>query len=902
METPLLATKLYIPPLGPTLVSRQRLVDVLNANLRPDVRLTLVSAPPGFGKTTLVLEWLQSVQRPAAWVSLDASDNDLVRFVNYLAAALTRVGLAVSFPVQIYSGTPYATQPEILLAGLLNEIATIEQPFILVLDDYHVIHTQPVHDAIAFLLERQPPQLHLVITSRTDPPLPLPRLRARRQVYELRTADLRFTPDETAELLRNAAGLDLSQADIDVIEHRTEGWVAALHMAALSLQGCTDVPGYIQTFSGEDRYLLDYLVEEVLHQQPEEIQTFVLQTSILDQLSAELCEVLVVERSELSAAGSHIFRSSREIIAYLDRSNLFVVPLDDKRRWYRYHRLFGDFLRARLAEQLPEAIPSLHRRAAEWYEENGWMSEAIRHVLDGQDYDHAARLIDVSWTKFFTRGEVATLTAWLARIPEQLVPKYPQLLIIRGWSNLLLLNFEVIEESIARAQHLLGVTQLPDHRRLNGSLEALRAFLAFFSGDMETSTALSYRALENLSPDDYMLRGMVLFNLGNSLLQNNQLLPAVEVFERAIPFNQKAGNLFIAIWAIHSLSMALIANGRLKEAERHLRHSLQLATKPDGHQMPVACKSHSGLAEIELQRNRLEFAEHHSREALRLGHLTGMDGLVGEGRIMLWIVLSMGKKHEEAQQHLAHAEALVMNMGYMESMHLVLRLKAQVALNLGDVEQAEAVLAQPFDIGLISVQERESRELLELDLRLAKLVFAAAGADIASLISDYQGHLSETYSSGQVLRRIGIQISLAQAYEIEGKRAQAVEMLESALAEAAPEEMVSLFYGPAVIPTLLRHIAEKGQNRGFARRVLAELWGNDDIPAQAGKADLIEPLSERELEVLHWMGRGLSGPEIAEQLSVAPSTIKTHTKNIFQKLNAHSRYEAVEKARQLKLI
>jgi LuxR family transcriptional regulator, maltose regulon positive regulatory protein len=532
METPLLATKLYIPPLAPSLVTRHRLLNTLSAGLRPDVRLTLVSASPGFGKTTLVLQWLQTVERPVAWLSLDGGDNDLVRFANYLAAALLKIGLEVSSPLQVYTGAPYALKPDVLLAGLLNEVSAAARPFVLVLDDYFNIETQSIHDAVAFLIEHQPPHMHLVITTRKDPPLPLSRLRARRQVNELRTADLRFTSEESAALLRSSPDLNLSEEDIAAIEQRTEGWVAALHLVALSLRGRSDPAAYIRSFSGEDRHLLDYLVEEVLHQQSPEVQAFMLQTSILEQLTTGLCDYLVTGKMTgesmeedgssappLSASLHH----ASDLLQHLERSNLFLIPQDSNRKWYRYHRLFGDFLRVLLKDQMPDIVPSLHRRAASWYEQNGWTSEAIRHALAGQDYDRAVRLIAANWSVFFARGEVATLADWTAALPSQVIQKDPELLIIQAWSHLIMLNMPLIEDSIARARILLKNVPPSDRQHLEGAIAALRAYLAFFSGDMSASIAQSNQALQQLSPHEDLLRGRILFILGSALLQDGQI-------------------------------------------------------------------------------------------------------------------------------------------------------------------------------------------------------------------------------------------------------------------------------------------------------------------------------------------------------------------------------------------
>jgi LuxR family transcriptional regulator, maltose regulon positive regulatory protein len=480
METPLLATKLYIPPPAPGLVWRPRLVEKLRSALRPDVRLVLLSAPLGFGKTTAVLEWLQTVDMPAAWLSLDEGDNDLVRFSSYIGAALRQAGLPVSPSVPGMAGAPVGQRVEVVMAGLINDLAAAGRPFVLVLDDYHLIHSPAVHDAMAFLIDHQPPHMHLVITSRTDPPFSLAQLRARRQIVELRAADLRFTSGETASLLSKITGLELPPADVAVLEERTEGWVAALHLAALSLQSRADIASHIRTFSGEHRYILEYLVEEVLQQQRFEIQSFLLNTSILDQLSGDLCDHVL---ADLWGEASPF--ASTHILQELERANLFLVPLDDSRHWYRYHRLFGDFLRTRLLKVQPEQAARLHSRAAEWYEGHGRMLEAIHHRLAAGEHAQAAHLIENSWLQFFVRGEIATLVELTQAIPDDVVRRRPHLLVIQAWAQLLMLNIPHVEERLALALQLLDEDQsLPpaDREHLFGAVEALRAFVAFLQG------------------------------------------------------------------------------------------------------------------------------------------------------------------------------------------------------------------------------------------------------------------------------------------------------------------------------------------------------------------------------------------------------------------------------------
>ena len=413
MPTSILATKLYIPPPRSKAVPRPRLVARLNEGLHR--KLTLISAPAGFGKTTLVSEWVAGCERPVAWLSLDEGDNDLARFLAYLVAALQTITADMGKGLLAGLQSPQPPPIELILTTLLNEITTIPDHFVLVLDDYHVIDAQPVDHALTFLLEHLPPQMHLVIATREDPQLPLARLRARGQLTELRAADLRFTPSEAAEFLNQVMGLNLSADDIAALETRTEGWIAGLQMAALSMQGRSDTASFIQAFTGSHRFVLDYLVEEVLQRQPERVRSFLLQTAILDRLSGPLCDA-VTGRED-----------GRGMLDALERGNLFVVPLDDRRQWYRYHHLFADVLQARLMEEQPDQVSGLHRRASAWYEQNGLPSDAIRHALAAEDFERAADLIELAGPMVEESSLTATWLGWVRALPDELVRIRPVL-------------------------------------------------------------------------------------------------------------------------------------------------------------------------------------------------------------------------------------------------------------------------------------------------------------------------------------------------------------------------------------------------------------------------------------------------------------------------------------------
>ena len=526
MPATILATKLYLPPPRPNAVLRPRLLDLLNDGLAANHRLTLISAPAGYGKTALVSAWVASSHRPTAWLSLDEADSDPTRFLSYLIAALQTIAPQVGTGLANALSSPQPPSTEAILTALLNELAAIPDPFTLVLDDYHVLDSSAVDAALAFLIDHLPPHLHLVITTREDPRLPLPRYRARGQLTELRAADLRFSPPEAANYLNQVMGLNLSPEDIAALETRTEGWIAGLQLAALSLQGHQDAAGFIQSFTGSHRFVLDYLVEEVLQRQPAGVQRFLLRTSLLDQMCGPLCDAVLRDAS----------LSAQETLEHLERANLFIVPLDQERRWYRYHHLFGAFLRQRLQAQAASspadpALPELHLRASQWYEENGSRDQAIRHALAAGDFAQAADLVELAMPAMRRTGQDATLLGWLQALPDEVVRCRP--VLSAGYAGALLAAGQPLaaEARLRDAEQWLdapaGTDQQPTDaagkrvvvdqeqlRRTPGIIALIRAGQALARGDLPETVRHARRALEFAPDDDHLMRGGAQSQLG----------------------------------------------------------------------------------------------------------------------------------------------------------------------------------------------------------------------------------------------------------------------------------------------------------------------------------------------------------------------------------------------------
>jgi LuxR family transcriptional regulator, maltose regulon positive regulatory protein len=611
MPTPILATKLYIPRPRPNVVSRPRLLSRLNEGLHG--RLTLISAPAGFGKTTLASEWLAGGPRPAAWLSLDEADRDPARFLTYLVAALQTMVPTLGEGVLGMLQSSQPPPPEAILVALLNDLATLSEPVILVLDDYHVLDAQAIDQALAYLVDHLPPRLHLAIATREDPALPLARLRAWDQLTEVRAADLRFTPAEAAAFLNQVMGLSLSAEDIAALERRTEGWIAGLQLAAISMQGQQDTAGFIRSFTGSHHFVLDYLLEEVLGQQSERVQAFLLRTSILDRISAPLCDAVVRDPAAFG----------RETLDYLERANLFLVPLDNERHWYRYHHLFAELLRQRLKQSAVSsvgdegsAIAELHRRASQWFEDNGLEIEAFHHAVAAGDVERAARLLEGKGMPLQFRGAVAPVLDWLESLPEAALDARPALWVMYASALSMTGHLAGVEAKLQAAEAALqGIEPDEQTRNLIGHIAAIRALLAAARNEADTSIAQSRRALEYLRPDNLAVRTATTWKLGVAYQLQGARAEAGRAFREAIAISQASGNLIITLSASLGLAIVQESDNQLPLAVETYRGVLELA----GPSPQIAvCDAHLGLARICYEWNDLEAAEQHGQQSAQV--------------------------------------------------------------------------------------------------------------------------------------------------------------------------------------------------------------------------------------------------------------------------------------------
>jgi len=956
MSTPILATKLYIPPPRAKIVLRPRLIERMNDGLCSGRKLILISASAGFGKTTLVSEWVNNLRftsddfrlyaanggkivnqkskiaNRVAWLSLDEGDNEPTRFLTYLVAALQTLALSEVEGVAANIGegvlgalqSPQPPPIESILTALLNEVAAIPDNFVLILDDYHVIDAKPIDNAITFLLDHLPPQMRLIIATREDPNLPLARLRVRDQLTELRAADLRFTPTEAAEFLNQAMGLNLSTENITALEARTEGWIAGLQLAAISMQD-GDAASFIKSFTGSHHFVLDYLIEEVLQQQSESVQTFLLRTSILDRMCGSLCDAVL-----LAPSGS-----GQETLEYLEQANLFIVPLDNERHWFRYHHLFADLLRQRLQRSSALStgkekggVDELHRRASEWYEHNGLPSDAIRHALAAEDFERAATLIELAVPEIRRGRQGATVTelGWLKALPDELVHFRPVLSVAYAFALFGGGELGGVEPRLRDAERWLDtpadtagmiVVDEEEFRRLPGMIALLRAAQALARGDMPEAAKNARRVLDLAPEDAHLMLGGAASVLGLAAWASGDLDTACRMTADGMANVRRAGYISSAIGGSIVLADIQIVQGRLHEAMTTYERALQWATEPGTPALGVrgAADMYVGMSNLHREHNDLKTATQHLLTSQALGELARLPQNPYRWCAAMARIREAQGDLDGALDLLDQAERLY-DANFSPNVRPIATRKTRVWVAQGRLGEA---LGWAHEQGLSVENElsylREFNHITLARVLLARYQSDRADGSISGVVGLLERLLKAAEEGGRMGSVIEILVLQALAYHAQDDIPAALLPLQHALALAEPQGYVRMFLDEgSSMRQLLREASARKIMPDYTDKLLAAFEAEEqksedkpDLPPALpeGHRDgepLIEPLSQRELKILQLIAQGLSNREIGERLFLALDTIKGHNRKIFDKLQVQSRTEAIARARELGLL
>ncbi len=946
MSQSLLKTKLYIPQTRPQLVPRPHLLERLNQGVRG--KLIVVSAPPGFGKSTLITTWIDHFSKNGtgndsiqpvdfAWVSLDELDNDPVRFWTYVFAALETVQPALTTDANTLLHDPQTPSIEISLTALINAVVDASYPVVLVLDDYHLIESEAIHQALTFLLDHLPPQLCLIMTTRTDPPLSLNRLRVRHLLTEVRESDLRFSPTEVAMFLNQIMDLNLSVADVSALETRTEGWIAGLQLAALALQAPLSVQNqgdsrdFVQAFTGSHRYVIDYLAEEVLAQQPEHIREFLLKTSLLERLSGPLCDaVLGREMIDVTDITTSLWQatvpdatvSSQDILNYLDQANLFLIPLDAERRWYRYHHLFADFLREHLRHLVDQAeLDALNNKASQWFAAYDSVTEAVSYALLAHNPDLAANLLEQVILPHIIRGEVSTMLSWLRQLPEDIVKSRPRLSLGWGWIIIIMNQLDDIEQWVEASE--LGLARLKADstvdtavsaeqiQELEGELAAMQAMLiAMDDKNLPQAIELSAQALTQLGEDSYLAHSVLNMNMGNIYLRLNNLEQASQRLTQAITYSKKTPeNIITAMFASHSLGNIEEEKGQLHQAKVYHRQAVEYATGSDGKPLSLAALGYLGLAEVQRKQNLLAEATANVKVGMTLAEQGQQLGGIQVGQIILARVLQAQGDTTGALSTIKIANTVALDILF-EREAWVRAVQTRLWLAQGDLINAAhwadtSALPMGNDFNYMALPGEYTT--------LVRVYIAQERFDEASKLLEQALLVAE---AGKLWGRV-LEITMLQALTryAQGNPERALAPLTRALSLGEQENYIRVFVdeGPAMAQLLNFARAKDVPHQAYIDKLLLTIMQektessitavkvrqNTPHPSLISTNLLIEPLSEREKEVLRLIADGFSNREVAEQLFITVGTAKTHANNIYRKLDVRSRTQAVARATEL---
>jgi LuxR family transcriptional regulator, maltose regulon positive regulatory protein len=896
----IISSKFYIPHVRENGVLRPRLTDVLLAGVNRPGTFVLLSGPAGFGKSTLLSEFVTQLKKPVVWLSLDEGDNDPVRFWTYLIGALQSVRPGMGEPALELLKSPLPLPEDAIPTILINDFNGSESDLVLVLDDFHSIKNGALHSAFSFLLDHVPDKLHIVLSTRIDPPWPLARLRVRNQLIEIRAKDLRFTTEEAAAFLNQVMGLNLSAEDVAALETRTEGWIAGLQLAALSMRGRSDIAGFIKAFTGSHVYVAEYLVEEVLQHQPEEVQMFLLQTSILGRLNASLCEAVTG------------LQEGQAVLAALHRANIFIIPLDDEGLWFRYHQLFADLLQARLRQSLPaDAISTLHARASQWYGRNGFVIEAVNHALAAQDFEAAADLIQQNAAKVTVSGELSTLLQWIAALPIEVARRHPQIIISKAWSLTLAGAQPQVESLLREIETQIEFSdETPEVRELRGNAAAIRGYFSMLAGDYARALALTELAEALLPESSVQARSILPYTLGAAYRGQGEYEKAGVAFAHLARIGEVSNELLV--WATGETEVVNTrhAQGRLREAGQTARQALRRMV--DKGALPFGSLAKLEVALCDVLREQNELDEAHQRVTGVIKRMKAWD--MPTDRLFAYLTLI---RLQEAQGDFTGAlETLAIAKG-LRSAHPVLMALAssvdiyeiRLLMATQDVSAAARLMddLRPGTSQMVNIREQEL-------IMLARVRLAQGRNDeVAAILAPLSSDAEAGGRRATLLESLALQARLQDA---QGDREAAVTILIKALALAEPEGFVRIFVEEGEgMQSLLVAAARQLEStidpnlialKVYAAKLLEAFPSNQKAGAishpQAKPAGLIEALTSRELEVLQLIEAGDSNRTIAEKLVITVSAVKKHSGNIFGKLNVNSRTQAVARARQLGLL
>ena len=903
---PILLPKLQIPPFRLQLVARQHLIQSLDQGLHR--KLTILSAPAGYGKSTLLSEWATGCKWPLGWITLESGDNDIERFIAYLISAMQAAESSLSRLSSILE-TRFSFQPmppDAILAILVNQLSLTAERLVLVLDDYHLIDNQEIHGFLNTLLDNLPPNIHLVISTRVDPPIKLARLRAKDQLNEITERELRFTPQEAENFFDIVMGLRLTRAQVTEIEARTEGWITGLQLAGLSLKDRQNPDDLIKTLSGTHRFILDYLAEEVFSDLPAALQTFLLRVSILDRLSPGLCDAVIGDL----VGESGVQLQSKIVLDFLDASNLFVIPLDSQRQWYRFHSLFAEFLQDRLESQAADELARLHRQAAIWYAENNLFSEAIRHSLAGGEIDGAADLIQSHAKEYLTRGEIRTLSNWIEALPEGVITARPQLGLARAWGRLMRDPFDfwnTIDQQISQIARGFGIARdgllgslaesEPGSEQRSGLAEfaMLQGFAQRDTTDTSETIKLFNAALEYFPENEKILRSFTLAGLASTYARTGMIKRAEENFAQAAQTSQSANSLYGFVACTDWQATMQAEQGQLTRAATTYRQAIDTLSSQSKFPLPLSGHVYVGLASVLLEWNDVPGALENVQRGLKIGdQVRDIDALL-KGHVLLAQIYQILGRPEEMHKAIQDADRTALETKSPGCLHEIQAWKAQLVLAAGDVQEAQQ-WATRRGLGINKPMPLPG-DIAEIEqftyIRLLRTMGKAAETlpILGALIN-----LQEQSGRKQALiESLVLQASCLRALN---RIEEAVRTLARTLLLAEPEGFVRIFILEGQpMAALLRTTGTQGHSPDYVKRLLAA-FGENLTPQET----IIDPLSERELEVLQMIAEGLTNVEIASKMIIAQSTVKTHINRIYRKLDVDTRTQAVVRARQLKIL